>query len=47
VRASNTTPVLVLRFEGHTPEALERIRTHFMSALRGVKPDAEITASAH
>jgi phosphomannomutase len=47
VRASNTTPVLVLRFEGHTPEALERIRTHFMSALRGVKPDAETTASAH
>ncbi|MCV4600740.1 phosphomannomutase/phosphoglucomutase, partial [Escherichia coli] len=24
VRASNTTPVLVLRFEGHTPEALHR-----------------------
>jgi phosphomannomutase len=25
IRASNTTPVLVLRFEGHTPEALARI----------------------
>jgi phosphomannomutase len=47
VRASNTTPVLVLRFEGHTPEALERIRTHFMAALRAVKPDAEITAAGH
>jgi hypothetical protein len=26
IRASNTTPVLVLRFEGHTPEALQRIQ---------------------
>jgi phosphomannomutase len=25
IRVSNTTPVLVLRFEGHTPEALHRI----------------------
>jgi hypothetical protein len=25
MRASNTTPVLVLRFEGHTEEALQRI----------------------
>jgi phosphomannomutase len=25
IRASNTTPVLVLRFEGHTQEALHRI----------------------
>jgi phosphomannomutase len=47
VRASNTTPVLVLRFEGHTPEALERIRTQFMDALRAVKPDARIEAPAH
>jgi phosphomannomutase len=47
VRASNTTPVLVLRFEGHTPQALERIESHFMSALRAVKPDAKIVAAAH
>jgi phosphomannomutase len=47
VRASNTTPVLVLRFEGHTPEALERIEGDFMAALRAVKPDAQIGASAH
>ncbi|HWP18328.1 MAG TPA: phosphomannomutase/phosphoglucomutase [Burkholderiaceae bacterium] len=47
VRASNTTPVLVLRFEGHTPEALERIRETFMQALRRVKPDARIAAAAH
>jgi phosphomannomutase len=47
VRASNTTPVLVLRFEGHTKKALERIEAHFMAALRAVKPDAEIAAAAH
>jgi phosphomannomutase len=47
IRASNTTPVLVLRFEGHTSEALERIEADFMAALRAVKPDARIAAAAH
>lgn len=47
VRASNTTPVLVLRFEGHTPEALHRIEQTFMEALRRVKPDAQMAAAAH
>ncbi len=47
VRASNTTPVLVLRFEGHTPEALHRIERDFMGALRAVKPDAQFAAAAH
>lgn len=47
VRASNTTPVLVLRFEGQTPEALARIQAHFMAAVLAVKPDAHIGASAH
>ncbi len=47
VRASNTTPVLVLRFEGHTPEALKRIEHDFMAALRAVKPDAHVAAAAH
>ena len=47
VRASNTTPVLVLRFEGHTPEALHRIEAGFMAALRAVKPDAQFAAAAH
>jgi phosphomannomutase len=47
VRASNTTPVLVMRFEGHTAEALHRIETDFMAALRRVKPDAHISAAAH
>jgi phosphomannomutase len=47
VRASNTTPVLVLRFEGHTPEALQRIQGDFLAALRAVKPDAQVGSAAH
>ncbi len=47
IRASNTTPVLVLRFEGHTAQALKRIQDHFMAALREVKPDARIEQAAH
>ncbi|HXD05202.1 MAG TPA: phosphomannomutase/phosphoglucomutase [Burkholderiaceae bacterium] len=47
VRASNTTPVLVLRFEGHTQAALERIQAQFLAAIRAVKPDAHIGAAAH
>ncbi len=46
-RASNTTPVLVLRFEGHTPQALQRIEAEFMAALHAVKPDARIQQAAH
>ncbi|ATJ84232.1 phosphoglucomutase [Halomonas beimenensis] len=40
-RASNTTPVLVLRFEGKSEAALERIRARFAGALRQVAPDLE------
>ena len=47
VRASNTTPVLVLRFEGHTQEAMHRIEGEMLSLLRSVKPDARIGESAH
>ncbi|MDQ6628613.1 MAG: phosphomannomutase/phosphoglucomutase [Pseudomonadota bacterium] len=47
VRASNTTPVLVLRFEGATPEALARIQADAMAALRAVKPDAQISSADH
>ncbi len=47
VRASNTTPVLVLRFEGDSPAALQRIQAQFMAALRAVKPDAQIETAAH
>ena len=47
IRASNTTPVLVLRFEGHTAAALQRIEIALMAALRAVKPDARVAAAAH
>jgi len=47
IRASNTTPVLVLRFEGHTPEALHRIETAMLALLKQAKPDAVVGASAH
>jgi phosphomannomutase len=47
IRASNTTPVLVLRFEGQTQQALERIEKDMLALLRRVKPDAAIEAAAH
>jgi phosphomannomutase len=47
IRGSNTTPVLVLRFEGHTEEALHRIEHEMMALLKSVKPDAKVQASAH
>jgi phosphomannomutase len=47
VRASNTTPVLVLRFEGHTQEAMHRIEGEMLGLLRSVKPDAKIGEAAH
>jgi phosphomannomutase len=47
IRGSNTTPVLVLRFEGHTKHALARIERDFMAALQSVKPDAKVQAAAH
>ncbi len=47
VRASNTTPVLVLRFEGQTQAALERIQAAMLALLRSVKADAQFEKSAH
>ena len=47
IRASNTTPVLVLRFEGHTPEALARISQEMLALLHRVKPDAVMGDAAH
>ncbi len=47
IRASNTTPVLVLRFEGHTQAAMERIEGEMLALMRSVKPDAKIAAAAH
>ena len=37
-RASNTTPVVVLRFEGDTPEALSRIQEAFRKQLLTLAP---------
>ncbi len=47
IRASNTTPVLVLRFEGQSSEAMQRIERDMLALLRDVKPDAAIEAAAH
>lgn len=45
MRASNTNPVLTVRFEGHTRKAMQRIEREMMALLRRVKPDAR-TAQA-
>jgi phosphomannomutase/phosphoglucomutase len=42
MRASNTTPVIVLRFEADTDEALARIKRDFKRVLSAAKPDAAI-----
>ena len=47
IRGSNTTPVLVLRFEGQTQAALHRIEALMMAFLKSVKPDATVQAAAH
>jgi phosphomannomutase len=47
IRASNTTPVLVLRFEGQSEAALSRIEHDMLALLRRVKPDAVVSAAAH
>ncbi|MDP2986109.1 phosphomannomutase/phosphoglucomutase [Hydrogenophaga sp.] len=47
IRASNTTPVLVLRFEGQTTEALHRIEAVMLDLLKQGKPDAVVGASSH
>ncbi len=41
-RGSNTTPVVVLRFEADTPEALERIKGEFRRVLNQTKPGIQI-----
>jgi len=42
VRCSNTTPILVVRFDGESEQALERIKTSFRSQMLAVKPDLEL-----
>ena len=41
-RASNTTPVVVLRFEADTPAALARIQDDFRRQLQRLAPDATL-----
>ncbi len=42
VRASNTTPVLVLRFEADTEDELQRIKDVFHAQLKRVAPDLQL-----
>ncbi len=41
-RPSNTTPVVVLRFEADTPAALERIQAGFRTAITAVWPGVQL-----
>ncbi|MGZ3184508.1 MAG: phosphomannomutase/phosphoglucomutase [Telluria sp.] len=41
-RSSNTTPVIVMRFEAETPEALRRIQGEFRRVIVAAKPDAQL-----
>ena len=41
-RASNTSPVIVLRFEGDTPQALARIQEEFRRTLQPLKPNSPL-----
>ena len=42
IRASNTQPVLVLRFEAQTPERLQAIQEIVLSKLREIAPEVEV-----
>ena len=42
VRASNTTPSLVIRFEADSQSALEEIQARFRSAMLGVDPNLDL-----
>jgi phosphomannomutase/phosphoglucomutase len=41
-RSSNTTPVVVMRFEAETPAALARIQAEFKRAITAARPDAKL-----
>ena len=41
-RASNTTPVVVLRFEADNQTALQRIQEDFRRNILQAKPDAQL-----
>ena len=42
VRASNTTPSLVIRFEADSQSALERIQDSFRTAMRAIDSDLDL-----
>jgi phosphomannomutase/phosphoglucomutase len=42
-RSSNTTPVVVMRFEGESMESLKRIQQEFKTAILASKPDAVLS----
>lgn len=39
IRPSNTSPVIVLRFEGETPDALNRIQQRFKDLIHSIEPE--------
>lgn len=41
-RSSNTTPVVVMRFEAESQDALQRIQQDFRQAIVAAKPDAQL-----
>ena len=42
VRPSNTTPILVLRFEADSNEAIQRIQADFAKAIHAVDPEQSV-----
>jgi phosphomannomutase/phosphoglucomutase len=42
VRASNTTPVVVVRFDGESEQALQRIKNVFRARMLAVNPDLDL-----
>ncbi len=42
IRPSNTTPILVIRFDANTPEGLERIKTIFRTQVQKIAGDITI-----
>jgi len=47
MRASNTTPVIVLRFEADSVDALSRIQGDFLRVLQKARPGISMPASGH
>ncbi len=41
-RPSNTTPIITMRFEADTPQALANIQAQFKSVILALKPDAKL-----